>query len=332
MTKYNIAVVGATGAVGQKIIKILEERKFPVENIKFIASEKSEGKKISFLDKKIKVESISKGVFEDIDIALFSIASELSKKIAPQATEAGAVVIDNSNAFRMDDKVPLIVPEINADKINEHNGIIANPNCSTIQLVMTIKPIFEKYGIKRLIVSTYQAVSGTGQKAIKELEKQIEDYLANKKIKSKVYPHQIAFNLLPHIDEFQENSYTKEEMKVVKETRKILDDREIPITATAVRVPVFNGHGESVNIETEVSYVIEDIKKSINKMKNVKLIDNIKENSYPMPIMTDNEDDVLVGRIRRDYSKKNALNMWIIANNLRKGAALNAVQIAEKLI
>ncbi|MGM0438204.1 MAG: aspartate-semialdehyde dehydrogenase [Bacillota bacterium] len=332
MTKYNIAVVGATGAVGQQIIKILEERKFPVENIKFIASEKSEGKKISFLDKKIKVESISKGVFEDIDIALFSIASELSKKIAPQATKAGAVVIDNSNAFRLDDKVPLIVPEINADKINEHNGIIANPNCSTIQLVMTIKPIFEKYGIKRLIVSTYQAVSGTGQKAIKELEKQIEDYVNNKKIKSEVYPHQIAFNLLPHIDEFQENSYTKEEMKVVKETRKILDDKEIPITATAVRVPVFNGHGESVNIETEVSYVIEDIKKSINKMKNVKLIDNIKENSYPMPIMTDKEDNVLVGRVRRDYSKKNALNMWIVANNLRKGAALNAVQIAEKLI
>ena len=269
---------------------------------------------------------------ENIDIALFSIASELSKKFVPKAAKAGTVVIDNSNAFRMDDKVPLIVPEINSDKINEHNGIIANPNCSTIQLVMAIKPIFEKYGLKRIIVNTYQAVSGTGQKAIKELRKQIEDYVNHKELKSEIYPHQIAFNLLPHIDDFQENNYTKEEMKVINETRKILDDREIPITATAVRVPVLNGHGESVNIETEVSYALDDIKKSITKMKNVKLIDNIKKNSYPMPIMVENEDDVLVGRLRRDHSKKNALNMWIVANNLRKGAALNAVQITEKLI
>ena len=332
MSKYNIAVVGATGAVGQEIIDILEERNFPVDKLKLIASKKSEGKKMSFLDKKIEIESIKKGIFEDIDIALFSIASDLSKKFAPQAVREGAVVIDNSNAFRMDEDVPLVVPEINANKINEHQGIIANPNCSTIQLVMAIKPIFKKYGLKRVIVNTYQAVSGTGKKAISELEQQVRDYIDNNEIKSEVYPHQIAFNLLPHIDEFQENKYTKEEMKVVKETKKILDDREIPITATAVRVPVLNGHGESVNIETEVSYLIDDIKNSIDKMENVKLVDNIKENEYPMPIMIENEDNVLVGRVRRDYSKKNALNMWIVANNLRKGAALNAVQIAEKMI
>ncbi|HKL75297.1 MAG TPA: aspartate-semialdehyde dehydrogenase [Halanaerobiales bacterium] len=332
MSKYNLAVVGATGAVGQEIIEILEERKFPVDNLKLIASKKSEGKKITFLNRKIKVESIENGIFEDIDIALFSIDSNLSKKYAPQAVKEGAVVIDNSNAFRMDDSVPLVVPEINANKINEHQGIIANPNCSTIQLVMAIKPIFKKYGLKRVIVNTYQAVSGTGKRAISELEQQIKDYIDKNEIKSEVYPYQIAFNLLPHIDEFQENKYTKEEMKVVKETRKILDDKEIPITATAVRVPVFNGHGESVNIETEVSYLIDDIKNSIDKMENVKLVDNINENKYPMPIMVENEDEVMVGRIRRDYSKKNALNMWIVANNLRKGAALNAVQIAEKMI
>ena len=332
MSKYNIAVVGATGAVGQEIIDILEERNFPIDKLKLIASKKSEGKKMSFLDKKIEVESIKKGIFDDIDIALFSIASDLSKKFAPQAVKEGAVVIDNSNAFRMDEDVPLVVPEINANKINEHQGIIANTNCSTIQLVMAIKPIFKKYGLKRVIVNTYQAVSGTGKKAISELEQQVRDYIDNNEIKSEVYPHQIAFNLLPHIDEFQENKYTKEEMKVVKETKKILDDREIPITATAVRVPVLNGHGESVNIETEVSYLIDDIKNSIEKMENVKLVDNINENEYPMPIMIENEDNVLVGRVRRDYSKKNALNMWIVANNLRKGAALNAVQIAEKMI
>jgi len=329
---HNIAVVGATGVVGQQIIKILEERNFPVNNIKLIASEKSAGKSITFLDKEIEVQSISDGIFEDVDIALFSIKASLSKKFAPQAVKEGAVVIDNSNAFRMDSEVPLIVPEINADKIKEHSGIIANPNCSTIQLVMAVKPVFEKYGLKRLVVSTYQAVSGSGQQAVLELENQVKDYVDDKKIKSEIYPYQIAFNLLPHIDDFQENNYTKEEMKVVKETRKILDDNEIPITVTAVRVPVFNGHGESVNIETEVSYTIDDIKTNISKMENVKLIDNIKENNYPMPVMVENEDDVLVGRIRRDYSKKNALNMWIIANNIRKGAALNAVQIAEKLI
>src|SRR6056297_312762 len=332
MSKYNLAVVGDRGAVGQEIIEILEERKFPVDNLKLIASKKSEGKKITFLNRKIKVESIENGIFEDIDIALFSIDSNLSKKYAPQAVKEGAVVIDNSNAFRMDDSVPLVVPEINANKINEHQGIIANPNCSTIQLVMAIKPIFKKYGLKRVIVNTYQAVSGTGKRDISELEQQIKDYIDKNEIKSEVYPYQISFNLLPHIDEFQENKYTKEEMKVVKETRKILDDKEIPITATAVRVPVFNGHGESVNIETEVSYLIDDIKNSIDKMENVKLVDNINENKYPMPIMVENEDEVMVGRIRRDYSKKNALNMWIVANNLRKGAALNAVQIAEKMI
>ena len=332
MSKFKLAVVGATGAVGQEMIKILEERNFPINNIKFIASKRSEGKKLSFLNNEIVVESINDDTFEDVDIALFSIASSLSKKYAPQAVKSGAVVIDNSNAFRMDKNVPLVVPEINSNKIEDNNGIIANPNCSTIQLVMAINSIYKKYGIKRLVVSTYQAVSGTGQKAIDEMEKQLDDYKNDKELKHKVYPHQIAFNLLPHIDEFQENGYTREEMKVVRETRKILDDNKIPITTTAVRVPVFNGHGESVNLETQKSFELADIKEIIENTENVKLIDEINNNIYPMPIMIEKDDNVLVGRLRKDYSKKNALNMWIVANNLRKGAALNAVQIAEKLI
>ena len=332
MKKYSVAVVGATGAVGQEMISILEERNFPISQIKFIASSRSEGKLLSFRNERIKVETIDKKTFNDIDIALFSIGSSLSKKYALQAASSGAVVIDNSNAFRMAEGVPLIVPEINHSKINEHKGIIANPNCSTIQLVMALNNIYKKYGIKRLIVSTYQAVSGTGQKAINELNEQVQNYVDKNKIKNKVYPHQIAFNLLPHIDDFQENGYTREEMKVLRETRKIFDDNTLAITTTAVRVPVFYGHGESVNVQTKDDFHIEDVKKIINEQKNVKVVDDPKDNKYPMPILVEEDDNVLVGRIRRDYSKDNALNMWVVANNLRKGAALNAVQIAEKLV
>ncbi|MGM0409599.1 MAG: aspartate-semialdehyde dehydrogenase [Bacillota bacterium] len=332
MKDLNLAVVGATGAVGQEMIKILEQRNFPVKNIKFIASKKSEGKKLTFLNKEVIVESIDENTFKNIDIALFSIASSLSKKYAVQAANSGAIVIDNSNAFRMDEEVPLVVPEINEKEIYKNTGIIANPNCSTIQLVMAINKIHEKFNIKRMIVNTYQAVSGTGQKAIEELKNQIRDFINNKELQSNVYPHQIAFNLLPHIDDFKDNGYTREELKVKRETKKILDDQSMAITSTAVRVPVFYGHGEAVNIELKNYCDLDEIKNIISNTKNVKLVDNIEKNSYPMPINVENDDNVLVGRLRKDYSQKNSFNMWIVANNLRKGAALNAVQIAEKLI
>lgn len=332
MEKYNLAVVGATGAVGSEMIKILEERDFPVADLKLIASNRSKGKKISFKDHNITIETIDKNTFNDIDIALFSIDSSLSKKIAPQAVKAGAVVIDNSNAFRMDEDIPLVIPEINPAMIEKNNGIIANPNCSTIQLVMACQPIYREYGIKRMVVSTYQAVSGTGRKAVKELEDQIRGYIKHEEIENEVYLYQIAFNLLPHIDDFKEDGYTREEKKVLRETRKILDDPDIPITTTAVRVPVFNGHGESVNIETEVDFDLAQIRELISKADNVRVVDNPETNTYPMPIMVEEDDDILVGRIRRDFSQDKTLNMWIVGNNLRKGAALNAVQIAEKLV
>ena len=332
LSDLNVAVVGATGAVGREMIKILEERNFPINNLKLIASERSEGKEILFRDNSLKVETLSKNIFKDIDIALFSINSDLSKKIAPQAVDEGAIVIDNSSAFRLDQDTPLVVPEINSERIFEHNGIIANPNCSTIQLVMAVKPIHDKYGIKRMVVSTYQAVSGTGKAAIDELKKQIEDFINQNELKSDVYPYQIAFNILPHIDIFYENGYTKEEMKVVYETRKIIEDSEIAITTTAARVPVFYGHSEAVNIEIKKQFQIKDISDLLNKANGVRVVDNIDENLYPLVTMVKKDDDILVGRIRRDHSIEKGLNLWVVGNNLRKGAALNAVQIAEKLV
>lgn len=327
MNRNNIAVVGATGAVGREMQNILVERNFPFNKLKLIATERSAGKKFKIKGKEYKVETIKPGVFEDIDIALFSIGSTPSKEIVPEAVKEGAVVIDNSNAFRMDDSVPLVVPEINPEAIQKHNGIIANPNCSTIQMVVVLKPLYDLAGIKRIVVSTYQAVSGTGKAAIDELDRQVKDYANGKELKHEVYPHQIAFNALPHIDVFFDNGYTKEEMKMVRETRKILDDEKLAITATAVRIPVFYGHSEAVNVELEEDITIEQLRKSLKETEGIKIVDE-----YPVTLMTETDDSVLVGRIRRDNSIENAFNLWVVANNLRKGAALNAVQIAEKLV
>ena len=332
MGRVNVAVVGATGAVGREMVKILGERKFPIKDIFLLASEKSAGETIRMNRREYKVEELDNNSFDDIDIALFSAGSAVSKKYAPIAAKNGTVVIDNSSAFRMDAKVPLIVPEVNYQDIKKHDGIIANPNCSTIQMVVALKPILDEVGIDRIIVSSYQSVSGTGKDAIDELSSQSSQVLNNKKITRKVYPHQIAFNVLPHIDVFENNGYTKEEMKLIHETNKIFGNTKIKITATAARVPVFHGHSESVYIETRNHISINKLKKIYLKTKGIKLVDDINNSKYPLAIMSEIYDEVMIGRLRKDLSDPNGINMWIVANNLRKGAALNAVQIAEFLI
>ena len=332
MSKFNVAVVGATGAVGREMVKILEERKFPVKDLVLLASGRSSDKTISFRKKELKVLELNSNSFNNIDIALFSAGSAVSKKYTPIAIKNNAIVIDNSSAFRMDSHVPLIVPEVNHNDLKKHNGIIANPNCSTIQMVVALKPILDEVGIDRIIVSTYQSVSGTGKDAIDELTKQSFQILNNKKPTHKVFPHQIAFNILPHIDLFDNNGYTKEEMKLIHETKKIFGNSKIKITATAARVPVFYGHSESVYIETKKHISIKRLKNIYLKTKGIKLIDDINNSNYPLAIMSEIYDDVMIGRIRKDLTEPNGINMWIVANNLRKGAALNAVQIAELLI
>lgn len=332
MKKYNVAVVGATGLVGREMLKTLSQRDFPIDQLKVIASERSEGKKIQFEDRELTVESVKEGTFEGIDIALFSAGSGVSKEVAPQVKRAGGIVIDNSNAFRMDPDAPLVVPEVNGEDLNEHQQIIANPNCSTIQMVMLLKPLAEKYGLKRLVINTYQAVSGAGKKAVDELIEQTKAYLNKEEIKNENFNHQIAFNAIPQIDVFLDNDYTKEEMKMINECHKILHDPDLPVTATCVRIPVIFGHGESLNIELQNDFKIEAVKELFTQTKNVEVIDNPAAEEYPLQIDTENNDNVLVGRIRRDNSVENGLNLWLTANNLRKGAALNAVQIAEYLV
>lgn len=332
LSEFNVAVVGATGAVGKEIVKVLEERKFPVANLVLLASQKSSGEYLKFNSKKIEVKELTKNSFKHIDFALFSAGSSISKKYAPFAVKAGAVVIDNSSAFRMDNQVSLVVPEVNPQDAFKHNGIIANPNCSTIQLVVALKPVYDKAGIKRIIVSTYQSVSGTGKKAIDELIKQTKAILNKKKIEREVYPHQIAFNILPQIDEFENNAFTREEMKMIHETKKIMHDEKIKITATCVRVPILYGHSESVYIETGKIMDIRSLKQIYLKMSSIKLVDDIHNAKYPLAIMSEIYDEVMIGRLRKDLAVKNGINMWIVANNLRKGAALNAVQIAELLL
>ncbi len=332
MFKYNVAVVGATGAVGREMVKILIERKFPIKDLVLLASERSAGETFTFRKKELQVQELNTSSFEGIDIALFSAGGSVSKKFVPIAVKNGTIVIDNSSAFRMDSHVPLIVPEVNPGDVKKHSGIIANPNCSTIQLVVALKPILDEVGINRIIVSTYQSVSGTGKDAIDELAEQSSRVLNNKKPVRKVYPHQIAFNILPHIDVFENNGYTKEEMKLVHETRKIFGKSKIKITATAARVPVFFGHSESVYLETIKQISIKKLKNIYLKTKGIKLVDDIDNIKYPLAIMSEIYDDVMVGRLRKDLTEPNGINMWIVANNLRKGAALNAVQIAELLI
>ncbi len=332
--KFNIAVAGATGAVGEQMLACLEERNFPVKSIKLLASSRSAGKTVRFNDVPLTVETLTEDSFKGMDIALFSAGGGTSKQFAPFAAKDGCVVVDNSSAWRMDPEVPLVVPEVNPHAVAGYTrkGIIANPNCSTIQMVVVLAPLHEKYKIKRIVVSTYQAVSGTGKKAIDELSDQTRAMLNFMECKNKVYPHQIAFNCLPHIDSFLDNGYTKEEMKMVNETRKILEDDTLRITATTVRVPVFYSHSESVNIETYQPIAAVDVKRMFEKQPGVFLVDDPENNVYPLAIDAAGQDMTLVGRIRQDASVENGINLWIVADNIRKGAATNAVQIAELLI
>jgi aspartate-semialdehyde dehydrogenase len=330
--KYVVAVVGATGAVGTEMIATLEQREFPVGKLRLFASEKSEGRSLEFKGKKISVETINENSFKGIDIALFSAGAERSKKWAPVAARSGCVVIDNSSQWRMDPEVPLVVPEVNPHDLDWHKGIIANPNCSTIQMVVALKPIHDAAKIRRVVVTTFQAVSGTGKKAMDELMQQTADLLNFKNIKCNVYPHQIAFNVLPQIDKFLDNGYTKEEMKMVNETRKIIGDNSIRVTATTVRVPVFRGHSEALNIETNKKLTANQVRELLAQAPGVIVFDAPEKSVYPLPIHCDGKDEVFVGRIREDESIENGINMWIVSDNLRKGAALNAVQIAEVLI
>ena len=332
--KYNVAVFGATGAVGSELISILEQRDFPINELRAIASPRSEGRKIEFRDGEITVQAISEKSFEGIDIAIFSAGGDRSVEWAPVAVKNGAVVIDNSNAWRMDPDVPLVVPEVNPEDIAGYTkkGIIANPNCSTIQMVVVLKPIHDKAKIKRVVVSTYQAVSGTGQNGLEELRDQTASILNFQEHEPKVYPHQIAFNCLPHIDVFLDNAYTKEEMKMVQETAKILGDDSVKISPTAVRVPVFNCHAESLNIETEQKLTPNEARAVLAEAPGITVFDAPQKDVYPLQSIASGKDDIYVGRIREDETIENGINMWIVADNLRKGAALNAVQIAEKLI
>ncbi|MCL0066859.1 aspartate-semialdehyde dehydrogenase [Thermodesulfovibrionales bacterium] len=330
--KYVVAVVGATGAVGNEMITILEERVFPIEEIRLFATERSEGKRLKFKGDDIAVETLGEKSFEGIDIALFSAGADMSEIWAPVAAKSGCIVVDNSGQWRMHHDVPLVVPEVNPECLKWHKGIIANPNCSTIQLVVALKPIHDAVRIKRVVVTTFQSVSGTGKKAMDELLRQTTDFLNSKEIKSDVYPHQIAFNVLPHIDKFLENGYTKEEMKMINETQKIMNDNSIKVTATTVRVPVFRGHSESLNIETEKKITAAEVRSVLSNVSGIVVFDDPGENEYPLPIDAAGKDAVYVGRIREDESVERGINVWIVADNLRKGAALNAIQIIEKLI
>lgn len=338
MKKYNVAILGATGAVGQEFLNLIEERNFPFAELKMLASKRSAGKKIQFMGKEYTVEEATEDSFKDVDIALFA-GGAASKTFAPAAVKAGAVVIDNSSAFRMDPEVPLVVPEVNPEAIANHNGIIANPNCSTIIMVMALKPLYNVSKIKRVVVSTYQAVSGGGKEAMAELEEQVKAINEGRPVVANILPgaslakhYQIAFNLIPQIDVFKDNLYTKEEMKMIDETKKIMNDDSMRITATTIRVPVYRSHAESVNVEFEDEISVEKAREVLAAFPGVTLTDNPDEQIYPMPLETSGKDDVEVGRIRKDYSTDNALNFWVCGDQIRKGAALNALQIAEYMI
>lgn len=336
MTKrYNVAVVGATGAVGEAMLSILEERNFPVGEVYALASSRSAGKRLSFKDGSLMVQDLAEFDFSQVQIGLFSPGASVSAEYAPKAAEAGCIVIDNTSQFRYDDEIPLVVPEVNPDKIADYKnrGIIANPNCSTIQMVVALKPIYDAVGIKRINVCTYQAVSGTGKEAIEELAQQTAALLNGKPIKPVVYPKQIAFNVLPQIDVFQENGYTKEEMKLVWETRKIIGDDSILVNPTAVRVPVFYGHSEAVHIETAKKIDVATATALLEKAPGVTVMDKREDGGYPTAVTeSSGNDNVFVGRIREDISHAQGLDLWIVGDNVRKGAALNSVQIAEELV
>ncbi|MDY6028799.1 MAG: aspartate-semialdehyde dehydrogenase [Acidaminococcaceae bacterium] len=338
MKKYNLAILGATGAVGTEFLKLLEERNFPLGELRLLASRRSAGKKIEFMGKTYTVEEAGEASFRGIDIALFAGGS-ISKEFAPYAVAAGAVVIDNSSAFRMDPDVPLVIPEVNPEDILQHKGIIANPNCSTIIMLMALKPLHDLARIKRVVVSTYQAVSGAGKEGIDELTDQVKDFSEGKEMQARILPsaalpkhYPIAFNLIPQIDAFTDNLYTKEEMKMVNETRKILHDDTMGISATTVRVPVYRSHSESLNVEFEHDLNPEDMRKALKDFAGVQLLDDPSEQIYPMPLYTSEQDDCFVGRLRRDESNPNTFNLWVVGDQIRKGAALNTLQIAETMI
>ncbi|CAM4274933.1 aspartate-semialdehyde dehydrogenase [Paenibacillus endophyticus] len=335
---FNVAVVGATGAVGEQILHLLESRNFPIKQLKLLSSARSAGKIITFKGQEHTVEEATPDSFKGIEIALFSAGGDVTKALAPHAVEHGAVCIDNTNAFRMDENTPLVVPEVNLEKISEHKGIIANPNCSTIQMVAALKPLQDRYGIARIIVSTYQAVSGAGSLAIDELLRQTTASLNGEEVNPAILPvgslpvkHQIAFNAIPQIDKFQDNGYTLEEMKMVRETKKIMGDESIQVTATCVRIPVVYGHSESVYVELKNDYDLEEVKQLLADAPGVTLVDDPANQQYPLATEAAGKPDVFVGRLRRDLGFERGLNMWIVSDNLLKGAAWNAVQIAEHI-
>ncbi len=332
--EYNVAIAGVTGAVGRVFLSILEERDFPVKNLIPLASERSAGKRISFAGEELEIKLLGKDSFRQADIALFSAGASRSREFAPHAVESGAVVVDNSSAFRMDDEVPLVVPEVNPEDIWKHKGIIANPNCTTIIMVVALKPIYDISPIKRVIVSSYQSVSGAGASGMAELEEQLREIICNKgnDIRTSTFPVQIANNVIPHIDIFMENGYTKEEMKMVHETRKIMGDAAIRVSATTVRVPVMTSHSESVIAETEDRIPLEKVRQALSSAPGIILKDDIENGVYPTTLDSSGKDDVYVGRIREDLTSDTGINMWVVGDQLRKGAALNTIQIAEELI
>jgi aspartate-semialdehyde dehydrogenase len=332
MKGYKVAIVGATGLVGHEFIKVLEQRDFPIESIEMLASDRSAGKKLFFCHQDIEVKETTPESFKDIDIALFSAGAEISRYFSPIAAQSGAVVVDNSSAFRTDPKIPLVVPEINPEDIKKHKGIIANPNCSTIQMVVALYPLHKVNPIKRIVATTFQAVSGTGIAAVEELTKQAKQVLDGQATAPHVYPHQIAFNVLPEIDVFLDNAYTKEEWKMVEETRKIMHADDIAISATCVRVPVFTGHSEAISVEFTRAMSPDEARRILAQAPGVKLLDDPAISLYPQPWSATGTDEVFVGRIRRDSSQPNGLVMWVVSDNLRKGAALNTIQIAEEMI
>ena len=331
---YNVAIVGASGAVGREILKVLEERDFPIDKLKLLASERSIGITLNYKGEEINIDVLDEDSFHTIDIALFSAGGSISNEFAPIAARAGAVVIDNTAAFRMEDDIPLVVPEVNPEavKMFKTRNIIANPNCTTIQLVVALNPIYRAKGLKSVRVSTYQAVSGAGQKAMQELSSQISALYNQRPIEMKVFDYQIAFNCIPQIGDIKEDGYSTEEIKIINETKKILDDDKIKVSATAIRVPTFSGHGESVTVETQKLLKIENLKEMFRKSPGLMVVDEPEKGILPLPIDATGQDITMVGRIRRDKILKNGINMWIVADNLRKGAATNAVQIAELLI
>ena len=335
MKNYKLAIVGATGVVGRTVLQVLQERNLPISKYVFFASKKSGGKTIHFMGEDFLVQELTESSFDEgFDYAIFSAGGSTSLKYAPIAVSKGCIVIDNSSAFRMEPNVPLVVPEVNPDVIKNHHGIIANPNCSTIQAMPVLKPLEDNYKIKRIIYSTYQAVSGAGQKGINDLENGIMNYVHYNSLETPLekFPHPIFNNCLPHIDVFLDNGYTKEEEKMINETRKILGRSDIKITATTVRVPVFNSHSESINVELENSFELSDIISLLKRSPNVVVQDDLIHNIYPLAANVSGNDEVFVGRIRRDFSIENGLNLWVVADNIRKGAATNAIQIVENLI